>query len=61
VPFIGLIALVAAAVLGISVPMYVLTGQPGWRRVAWRAVSVAGVAAGVVPLLLLLEHLLGAA
>jgi len=52
---------VAAAALGISVPMYVLTGQPGWRRVAWRAVSVAGVAAGVVPLLLLLEHLLGAA
>jgi hypothetical protein len=59
VPFIRLIALVAAIVIGISVLMYVVTGRPGWRRLAWRAFSVAAVAVGVVSLLLLLEHLLG--
>jgi hypothetical protein len=61
VPFLRLIALVAAVALGVSVLMYVLTGQPGWRRLAWRVVSVAGAAAGLVLLLLLLEHLLGSA
>lgn len=60
-PFIRLIVLVAAVALGVSVLMYVLTGRPGWRRLAWRVVSVAGAAVGVVLLLLLLEHLLGPA
>jgi magnesium-transporting ATPase (P-type) len=61
VPFIRLIAMVAAVALGVCVLMYVLTGRPGWRRLAWRVVSVAGAAVGVVLLLLLLEHLLGPA
>jgi magnesium-transporting ATPase (P-type) len=61
VPFIRLIALVAAVALGISVLMYLLTGRPGWRRLAWRVVIVAGAAVGLVLLLLLLEHLLGPA
>jgi len=51
----------AAVALGVCVLMYVLTGRPGWRRLAWRVVSVAGAAVGVVLLLLLLEHLLGPA
>jgi len=37
-----------------------VTGRPAWRRLAWRVFSFAAIAVGVVLLLLLLEHLLGA-
>ncbi|MDX1375296.1 MAG: hypothetical protein R3357_07020 [Burkholderiales bacterium] len=57
-PLLRLIALVAAVIVGIAVLLYMVTGQARWRRLAWRTVSVAAVAAGVVLLLLLAEHLL---
>lgn len=58
-PFIRLIALVAAIVVGFSVLMYLVTGRPAWRRLAWQVFSVAAIVVGVVSLLLLLEYLLG--
>jgi len=56
--FLRLIAFAAAIVVGASVLMYMLTGQPRWRRFAWRSFSVAAAGVGVVVLLLLVEHLL---
>jgi len=55
---IRFIALATAIVVGVSVLLYVVTGQPRWRRYAWRAFSVAVVAVAVVLLLLVLERLL---
>jgi len=60
VPFIRLIALAAALAIALSVLLYMVTGRPAWRRLAWRVFSFAAIAVGVVLLLLLLEHLLGA-
>jgi len=59
--FIRFIALATAIVVGASVLLYVVTGQPGWRRFAWRVFSVAAVAVAVALLFLLLEQLLSAA
>ncbi len=59
-PFIRLIALAAALAIALSVLLYMVTGRPAWRRLAWRVFSFAAIAVGVVLLLLLLEHLLGA-
>jgi cytochrome bd-type quinol oxidase subunit 1 len=59
VPYIRLIALVAAVVIAVCVLLYVVTGRPAWRRLAWQVFSFAAIAVGVVSLLLLLEHLLG--
>jgi len=59
--FLRFIALAAAIVVGGSVLLYMITGQARWRRFAWRAFSVAAALVGVVLLLLLAEHLLGAA
>jgi len=59
VPFVRLIAFAAAIVVGVSVLLYMVTGQPRWRRFAWRAFSVAAVAVALVLMLLLFEHLLG--
>jgi len=53
-----LIALAAAIIVGVSVLLYMVTGQPRWRRFAWRAFSAAAAALAVVLLLLLAEHLL---
>ena len=58
-PFIRLIAIAAAVAIALCVLMYVATGRPAWRRLAWRVFSFAAIAVGVVSLLLLLEHLLG--
>lgn len=52
------IAFAAAIVVGASVLMYMVTGQPRWRRFAWRSFSVGAAGVGVVVLLLLFEHLL---
>lgn len=60
-PFVRLIVFAAAIVVGVSVLLYMVTGQPRWRRFAWRAFSVAAVAAALVLVLLLFEHLLGSA
>lgn len=59
-PFIRLIALAAALVIALSVLLYMVTGRSAWRRLAWRVFIFAAIAVGVVLLLLLLEHLLGA-
>lgn len=60
-PFVRLIVFAAAIVVGVSVLLYMVTGQPRWRRFAWRAFSVAAVAVALVLVLLLFEHLLGSA
>ncbi|HSH07661.1 MAG TPA: hypothetical protein VLA41_08370 [Burkholderiales bacterium] len=57
--YLRFIALAAAFAVGVSVILYILTGQTRFRRFAWRAFSVAAVLIGVVLLLLLAEHLLG--
>lgn len=57
-PLVRLIALAAAIIVGVSVLLYMVTGQPRWRRFAWRAFSAAAAALAVVLLLLLAEHLL---
>jgi len=57
--FVRFIAFAAAIVVGVSVLLYMVTGQPRWRRFAWRAFSVSAVAVALVLLLLLFEHLLG--
>jgi uncharacterized membrane protein len=59
--FVRLIAFAAAIVVGVSVLLYMVTGQPRWRRFAWRAFSVAAVGVALVLVLLLFEHLLGSA
>jgi hypothetical protein len=55
-----LIALAAAVIVGVCVLLYMVTGQPRWRRLGWRAFSVAAAAVAVVLALLLAEHLLAA-
>lgn len=57
--FVRLIAFAAAIVVGVSVLLYMVTGQTRWRRFAWRAFSVAAAAVALVLVLLLFEYLLG--
>jgi len=57
VVFIRILVVAAAIVLGFGVLMYVLTGQPGWRRFTWRAFSVSVLALLVVLVLFALERL----
>jgi len=56
--FLRFIAFATAIVVGVSVLMYMVTGQPRWRRFAWRSFSVGAAGVGVVVLLLLVERLL---
>lgn len=58
--FLRFIAFAAALVVGVSVLMYMVTGQPRWRRFAWRSFSLAAAGVGIVLLLLLFERLLTA-
>lgn|GEM_PF-1444508 len=56
--FVRFVALVAVIAVGVSVLLYLVTGQAKWRRIAWRVFSVAAVAIVAVLLLLLAERLL---
>ena len=60
-PFVRFIVLVAVIAIGVSVLLYMATGQAKWRRLAWQVFSAAAVAVAVVLLLLLAEHLLAVA
>ncbi len=59
--YLRFIALAAAIAVGVSVLLYMVTGQTRFRRFAWRAFSVAAALVGALLLLLLAEHLLGSA
>lgn len=54
---IRILVVAAAIVLGFGVLMYVITGQPAWRRFTWRAFTASVLALVVVLLLFALEHL----
>jgi hypothetical protein len=60
VNLVRILGLIAAVAVGYCVLMYVMTGQPKWRRVGWKIFSVAVFAIVGLLLLFLLERLLGA-